>query len=129
MLAVVVIVLLFWTLWFAGPYIRRWLARRSMNYVQDRMFRSMGIDPEEVRRARKEQPRKQSGADTDYRRRKNKSRPYGKIIPEDYGEAVMFEVLTVTGQEQWLRDTDKSPVFTEYRKETQITDVKYVLVE
>ena len=89
----------------------------------------MAIDPEEVRRARKEQPRKQSGADTDYRRRKNKSRPYGKIIPEDYGEAVMFEELTVTGQEQWLRDTDKSPVFTEYRKETQITDVKYVLVE
>ena len=41
----------------------------------------------------------------------------------------MFEELTVTGQEQWLRDTDKSPVFTEYRKETQITDVKYVLVE
>lgn len=54
MILAVALVLLFWTLWFAWPYIRRWLMRRGMNYVQDRMYKSMGIDPAQMRQAQRE---------------------------------------------------------------------------
>lgn len=129
MITVVVIVLLFWTLWFAGPYIRRWLMRRSVNYMEERMYRSMGIDPEQVRQARRQaEKEKKTASGRGSSRRRAGSYRAGKLIPADYGEVVAFETLTVTGTEKWLADTDKSPVFTEYRKETQITDAQYVII-
>ncbi len=129
MIIAIVLILLIWALWFAAPYIRRWLLKRSVNYMQDRMFRSMGIDPEAVRQAQKEQEE----AERQYSRRRQRSSRgyygYGKIIPADYGEAVSFTTHTVTGSEKWLTDTDKSPVYTVYTKETQITDVKYTIIK
>lgn len=128
MIIAIVLILLIWALWFAAPYIRRWLLKRSVNYMQDRMYRSMGIDPEAVRQTQKEQEK----AERQYSRRQRSSRGYygyGKIIPADYGEAVNFTTHTVTGSEKWLTDTDKSPVYTVYTKETQVTDVKYTIIK
>lgn len=126
MLLVVFLVLLFWTLWFAGPYIKRWLMRRSVNYMQNQFARSMGIDPNLFKDAQqgasgRTQGRKQRG-----RTRRGSAGSRRKIIPSDYGEAVSFEVLTITGEEKWLIDADKSPVFMEYKREVQISDVQYV---
>lgn len=130
MLVAIIIVLLFWTLWFAGPYIRRWLMRRGVNYMQDRMYRSMGIDPARMKQARREAEKeaKASSSGRGHGRRKRWRGHTGKTIPADYGEAVSFEVLPVIGSEKWLTDTDKSPVYTEYRKETQITEAQYVII-
>ncbi len=127
MVLAIILILLIWALWFFGPAIRRWLMRRSINYVQDRMFRNMGIDPAQARAQQSEQT---SGS----ARKRSRSRQgwhsaqSRKIIPADYGEPVNFEILAITGSEKWLIDTDKSPVFVEYRKEIQITDVQYVII-
>lgn len=128
MITAIVLILLIWALWFAAPYIRRWLLKRSVNYMQNRMYRSMGIDPETVRQAQKEHEE----AERQYSRRQRSSRGYygyGKIIPADYGDAVSFTTHAVTGTEKWLTDTDKSPVYTVYSKETQVTDVKYTIIK
>lgn len=127
MILAVALVLLFWTLWFAWPYIRRWLMRRGMNYVQDRMYKSMGIDPAQMRQAQREAGRASSTRGSS--RAKRRYRSVGKIIPAGYGETVSFEELTLTGTEKWLSDTDKSPVYTEYIKESQITDAQYVIIK
>lgn len=126
MILAVALVLLFWTLWFAWPYIRRWLMRRGMNYVQDRMYKSMGIDPAQMRQAQREAGKASSTRGSS--RAKRRYRGVGKIIPSGYGETVSFEELTLTGTEKWLSDTDKSPVYVEYTKESQITDAQYVII-
>ncbi|MCM1320122.1 MAG: hypothetical protein NC217_07030 [Muribaculaceae bacterium] len=128
MVFAIVIVLLIWLLWLLSPYIRRWAARRTANYVQDQIYRSMGIDPKQMRQEAR-------GAETKTRSRQGRTRtrrPYtgsrGRIIPRDYGEVVPFEVLKVTGTEKWLQDTDKSPVVHTYQNEVQITDAMYTVV-
>lgn len=130
MVIAVLIVLLLWALWFFGPQIRRWLMRRSINYMQDKMYQSMGIDPDAVKQARKQAEREEATRNT---RHQQRGRGYrnghsGKVIPADYGEYVDFEVLTMTGKEVWLQNTQASPVFNAYVKESQITDVKYVII-
>lgn len=126
MILAVALVLLFWTLWFAWPYIRRWLMRRGMNYVQDRMYKSMGIDPAQMRQAQREAEKTAAGRGRS--RTWRRPRTGRKIIPPGYGETVSFEELSLSGDEKWLSDTDKSPVYTEYSKETQITDAQYVII-
>lgn len=126
MILAVALVLLFWTLWFAWPYIRRWLMRRGMNYVQDRMYKSMGIDPAQMRQAQREAAKASAGRGQS--RTGHRYRTRAKIIPSGYGETVSFEELAITGTEKWLSDTDKSPVYTEYSKESQITDAHYVII-
>lgn len=127
MVLAIVIILLIWALWFFGPLIRRWVFRRSVKYMQDRMYRSMGIDPSQMR------DRGSNAGESGYgrrgaRNRRKQSRSAGKIIPADYGESVSFEIFSVTGKEKWLIDTEKSPVFVEYRSEIQISDVQYVII-
>ncbi|MCM1004964.1 MAG: hypothetical protein NC402_01555 [Prevotella sp.] len=137
MILAVILVLLIWALWFFGPQIRRWAMRRTANYVQDRMFKSMGIDPSEVRRqaaeAENESRRRERRARTSRTSRTSYSRrrTYGrasKIIPREYGDAVTFEVLQISGKEKWLFDTEKSPVNYNYKNEFQISDAKYTVI-
>jgi len=126
MIVAVTLVLLFWLLWFSGPYIRRWLMRRGMRYMQDRMYRNMGIDPEAIR-SQQQQSQGQDYARHSGRRRRRTARR-GKIIPADYGVTVDFLQLNTDGTERWLQDTALSPVYKEYRNETQITDAQYTLI-
>lgn len=126
MILVVIIVLLFWALWFLGPYIRRWLMRRSMRYVQDRVFRSMGIDPQQTRMQQEQTQKRTNRRNTRARRRHTGGT--GKIIPPDYGVSIDYVQMELEGTERWLQDTALSPVFKEYRNETQITDVQYTLI-
>lgn len=139
MVFAIVIVLLIWLLWILSPYIRRWAARRTANYVQDQIYRSMGIDPKQMRQeSQGNRQRRKNDEQTDSARntRRNSRNSYrsaasasfGKIIPREYGETITFEVLQVVGTEKWLTDTDKSPVTHTYRNETQITDVKYTII-
>lgn len=137
MIFVIVIVLLIWLLWFLGPYIRRWAARRTANYVQEQLYRSMGLDPEMMRTQTGEsrrthgpgRTRRRSGTADSRSRRSGRASHPGKIIPREYGETVSFEVMQVTGNEKWLFDTDKSPVTYTYSNEIQITDVKYTIIQ
>ena len=124
MILAVIIVLLFWSLWFLGPYIRRWLMRRSMRYMQDRMFRSMGIDPAQARNNHEQTQKRtrHTSRNTRYRHTAH------KIIPTDYGVNVEFVQMELDGTERWLQDTALSPVYKEYRNETQMTDVQYTII-
>lgn len=127
MIIAVILVLLFWLLWFSGPYIRRWLMRRGVRYMQDRMYRNMGIDPETMR-AQQQQSESQGYTRHTGRRGRKRTARHGKIIPADYGVTVDFVQLNTDGTERWLQDTALSPVYKEYRNETQITDAKYTLI-
>lgn len=99
-----------------------------MNYMQDKMYQSMGIDPETVKRARKEAAKEAAQANHRQRQRGRRMGTPGKIIPREYGEYIDFEVLLITGAETWLQDTQASPAFTSYNSEQQITDVKFTVI-
>lgn len=128
MIVAIVIVLLIWLLWILGPYIRRWAMRRTANYVQDSIYRSMGIDPKQMRRESAQNQREYTRSHTRTRSQARHSYAGAKIIPREYGESVSFQILEITGDEKWLQDTDKSPVFFTYRNEKQIDDAKYTII-
>lgn len=49
---------------------------------------------------------------------------YHRIIPKEYGVDVEYEVLTLTGKEQFLNLFEVRT----YKGESQISDVKYVII-
>lgn len=119
------IILIAWGLWLAIPYITKWAVRRVQKKMQDRVFRSMGLNPDDFRENQHPGNRRQkktNRSSANERRQANASGKPHKIIPEGYGEYVKFTVLTITGTEPWL-DTSASPIYVKYT-ETQITDVR-----
>lgn len=128
MILAIIIVLLVWLLWILGPYIRRWAFRHTARYMQDKIYRSMGLDPNQMHGAAQQAGEAAQRQGRRNRRRGYTSPGYRKIIPPDYGEPVAFETATVTGNEKWLYDTDKSPVTYNYRNELQTTDAQYTVI-
>ncbi|MBD5230606.1 MAG: hypothetical protein HDS66_00335 [Bacteroidales bacterium] len=116
------ILLIAWGLWLLAPRIGKWAMRRMQRKMQDQMFRSMGLNPDDFREKTYSDKKQSDKARSEQRRRASK-RASRKIIPEGYGEYVQFTVLTLTGTEPWL-DTSASPIYVHY-KETQVTDIRW----
>ncbi|MBP3299278.1 MAG: hypothetical protein J6L73_06350 [Muribaculaceae bacterium] len=121
------VILSVWLLAWLAPKLLRWFLRYSARKMQKQMFRQMGIDPdmfnqsaprEEERRGRTQRP------GSAYRRRRAGYSSPRRIIPPEYAETVQFEALALSGHEAWL-DSAGSPVFTEYRYESQISDAEW----
>ena len=69
----------------------------------------------------KEQIRKQR---EDFFNRQNPRRQPRRIVPREYGEDVEYEVLALSGSEEFLVIAE----VLAYRGESQITDAEYVVI-
>lgn len=133
---IVYVIITVWLLAWLLPKLLRWLLKRGAQKMQRRMFEQMGIDPSVFEQAMNAEQRQAASASGfagrgfggRQRRKSSRRRFTGRIIPPDYAETVSFVELTLTGTEVWL-DPTGSPVFTEYRSETQISDAKWTLIK
>lgn len=134
---IVYVIITVWLLAWLLPKLLRWLLKRGAQKMQRRMFEQMGIDPSAFEQAMNREQQQTTSSTSGFggrgfggkqRRRRPRSRFTGRIIPPDYAETVSFVELTLSGNELWL-DPAGSPVFTEYRSETQISDAKWTLIK
>lgn len=131
-----IIVYIIITVWLSAwllPKLLRWLLKRGTQKMQRRIFERMGIDPSVFGQAMRQESQDAAHSYGDYgntqhHRRRARRRFTGRIIPPEYAETVSFAEQAITGNEVWL-DTAGSPVFTEYRCETQISDAKWTLIK
>lgn len=131
---IIYIILAVWLMAWLLPKIAGWLLRSGARKMQRRMFEQMGINPdlydEAVKASREEKPHgQQYTASSGFgRRRRHAYSGHKRIIPPEYAETVSFVEMAATSTEPWS-DHAGSPVFREYRDETQITDAKWTLVK
>lgn len=124
-LAILILVVIFF--WLIAPAIMRWARRKAIKRTQDYIFRSMGLDPDELRKNRSKSASSASSGS-----RQSRSRQHGRnqgsesIIPKEYAEDVEFvEIKDYSETEVRIKNGQNVKIY----KESQVSDVEWVEIK
>lgn len=129
MATLVILLIIFFAIWLAMPWIRRRIHQIMLNKAEDMFRQAAGMPPREKKKKRRTADNAQAQAENN---RRNYGYNYGygyedeSIIPKEYAEDVEYTEYKDYSSETVINRTDDT---VRVEQQEQVSDVEYIEIK